>query len=599
MKSIPRLTHLLVPTWLLMFLLSPLSAAGAADQLDVQQQIWGFDGRAVADRFVPLSLLIVNVSDRPFDGELTLSKGGGVGGRVGAKIVKRLYLSPGSGGWVQFLPYMSGWWNTDWTLSWSQGSDRQDTKLMQPRTGRSACVILDDSDDPIQRPTKLKRFPDSLFPICAAATDALGVVALDHVPRWGPQRRKAFVNWLWRGGTVCVIHTPTGSFPHFEGDLAPLNAPSGRARAGAGLVVRHQITRQGMSQTDLTSLGLAQPTVDDERRKNRPLYDVAQMLSTLRRMTKPKHNWAAMFTLSVLYVVLICPVNWLVGRRKDYRLTLLLFIGFVAAFGWVFFSLGKRGYGERGAVHTLSYVRPATPGVHDVTQWGNVFVIAGAAYTITHDSEYNLYSTCLDMESVRGVLQNGVKGRFVVDMPLYSNREFVHRGQVAGDKLIDRIAAFRAGATLESLELVPGPGFPDSPEQIWAFHGDSMHQMRVGPNGLVTLTSHHTALDQFLEQVGQGYYGSNYGVYYDDRDEDAAAMRARLFPYLAKRLIAERALDCRRSASQGSEKVLAVQLFVVAKTPRSLHINGDQFGSQFGRTVYHVSLPRPEETELD
>jgi len=592
--------NLLLPALLLTLLLGQPFVAGAADRLDVQEQLWGFDGRVVPNRFVPLSLLIVNVSDRPFDGHLTLTKEGAVGGRIGARMVKRLYLSPGSRCWVQFLPYMSGWWNTDWRLSWKQGSDRQDTQLMQPRAGRSACVILDDTDDPIRRPTKLRQFPDSLFPVCAAATDALGVVVLDHVPRWGRQRREAFVNWLWRGGTVCVIHTPTGSFPSFEGDLAMFNTPSGRARVGAGLVIRHPITRQSMTQADLTDLGLTPPTVDDQQRtQNQPLYDVTQMLGTLRGMTKPKHNWPAMFTLSVLYVVLICPVNWLIGRRKDYRLTLLVFIVLVAAFGWVFFLLGKRGYGEKGAVHTLSYVRPAAPGVHDVTQWGNVFVTAGARHTITHDGEYNLYSTCMDMESVRGELHNGAKGQFIVDMPLYSNREFVHRGQVAGDKLIDRVAAFGAGETLESLTLVPGPGFPDSPEQIWACYGDNFHQMRLDPNGLITLVNRKISIEQFQQQAGQSHYGPYYDPYGGRRDEDAPEMRERLFPYLVKHLIAERGTDYRLSADPTTRETLPVQLFVVARTPESLHIKGDQFGSQFGRTVYHVSLPGLEEADLD
>ena len=592
--------NILAQALLLMLVLAPLSAAGAANQLDVQQQIWGFDGRVVPNRFVPLSLHIVNVSDRPFDGELTLTKASGVGGRIGAKMVKRLYLSPGKSCWVQFLPYMSGWWNTDWTLSWGRGSDRQSTRLIQPRTGTSACVILDDSDGPIERPTKLKRFPASLFPTCAAATDALGVVVLDHVPRWDPQRRKAFLNWLWRGGTVCVIHTPTGSFPHFKGDLAQLNAPAGRTHVGAGLVVRQPITRQDMSQANLTGLGPGQPATNDDQRHNQPVYDTTQVLSTLRGMAKPKHSWAAMFTLSVLYVVLICPVNWLVGRRKDYRLTLLLFVSLVAAFSCIFFVLGKRGYDETGAVHTLSYVRPASPGVHDVTQWSNVFVISGDAYTITHDSEYNLYSTYMDMESVRGVLHNGANGRFVVDMPLYSNREFVHRGQVDGDKLIDQVTAFSAGATLESLTLVPGPGFPESPEQIWACYGDYIHAMRVDPNGLITLTPGSNMIDQFAQSSGNLSYGRYYGSYYhQNRDEDASAIRARLFPHLANQLIAEKAKEYRLSSNPGSEKAMAVQVFVLAATPRSLHINSDQFGNQFGRTVYHINLPAPEDTELD
>jgi hypothetical protein len=71
---------------------SMLSHAAAATQLAVRQELWGFDGRVVQSRFAPLSLLIENISDKPFNGVLILTHNEG----SGAKLVERVYLAPGN-----------------------------------------------------------------------------------------------------------------------------------------------------------------------------------------------------------------------------------------------------------------------------------------------------------------------------------------------------------------------------------------------------------------------------------------------------------------------------------------------------------------------
>ena len=607
---------------LLALLLLPVAVAQAEAQLEVREQVWGFGGRVVPERFNPLSLLIVNVSDQPFQGALFLSQDSGVGGRIGARLVEATYLSPRSARWVQFYPFI-GDTDEQWTVSWGRGSARR-KKLTEPDSGPPACVMLADPDDPVQRTADLKQFSAALFPHCAAATDALDAVVLDHVPQWSPAQSKAFLNWLYRGGTVCVIHEPVGTFPRFAGDLAALNTALPRQHLGAGLVIRHGATRRQLTRETLAELGVWRPEAKADAERDTPFALTSRLLGALKGMTRPKHNWPVLLTLGALYVVLICPANWLLGLWKDYRLTSLAFVVCVAAFSVTFFTLGKRGYGEKATVHSISYARPAAGGVYDLTQWSNVFVTSGAEYTITHDSPYNLYSTGLDFETVPGVIQNGGGGRFVVDMPLFSTRSFVHRGQVKGGPLIARIIDFEAGARLEALTLEAGAGFPDPPRGIWAVYGGRVYALGAARNGQLSLRDRGMELELFAGEAGEYFYGRGYRWGRMSRDDDEApeVLRRKVLSALARGFIADLAgyrpeeagyvprpvpRSPRRRTTDREQDVAAelpatvgsVQLFVVAETPTAFHASGGQLGSEFGYTVYHQPLFPPEGTASD
>ena len=56
-----------------------LLAGLPARALEVQQELWGFDGRVVPGRFNPVSLLMANRSGAAFDGVLTLGPNLGFG----------------------------------------------------------------------------------------------------------------------------------------------------------------------------------------------------------------------------------------------------------------------------------------------------------------------------------------------------------------------------------------------------------------------------------------------------------------------------------------------------------------------------------------
>src|SRR5581483_5623718 len=95
-----------------------------------------------------------------------------------------------------------------------------------PRLAKYQRVILDDPNSVMSKGGQMKfHLPDNLFPPFATATDALQLVILDHVPRWEESRRQAFLDWLYLGGTVVVLHDSSGKFPDFAGPMSILKAP--------------------------------------------------------------------------------------------------------------------------------------------------------------------------------------------------------------------------------------------------------------------------------------------------------------------------------------------------------------------------------------
>ncbi|MEX2286053.1 MAG: hypothetical protein WD648_03125 [Planctomycetaceae bacterium] len=152
-----------------------LCAAKPLAALEIDEILWGYDGRVAVDCFNPLSVLVSNRSATAFDGSMTLWQKSVE--RVGARLVEPIYLSPNSSRWVQFYPYIKHG-SESWTL---QTSARQSFDVPDPAVADPASILLTDPDDFAASGSYVKRFPENLFPPMAGATDGLKAVVLDHV----------------------------------------------------------------------------------------------------------------------------------------------------------------------------------------------------------------------------------------------------------------------------------------------------------------------------------------------------------------------------------------------------------------------------------
>jgi len=570
-----------------LWMTTPLAA------LSVQETFWGFDGQIVPDRVNILSVLMANDTDMPFNGTLKLHKQSALQ-PLGATHVQECFVSPFGRRWVQFYTHNCER-DEEWVLSWGRGLN-QNTTLRTPRLGPPACVILVDRADPFARKMALKAFPEEIFPVTAAATDALDTLIIDHVPPWEPVRRQAFLEWLRRGGTVHLLADPKGSRLTFPAELAVLNVDLDRFRVGAGRVVRHQLTRGAIDPGRLAVKGF--PPLRLTQKSDWQAVDRIEdpVFRRLRGFTRADHNWWLIYVVALIYIVLVGPVNYLLGRKwRDFRLTILVFVGAVVLFSVVLERIGRRGHGEAAAVHALTYARPVGPDTYDVTQWLNAFVTRGAYYTVEHASPHSLYSTCQLEERVNGIIRNGKDGVFAVDMPLYSSRSFLHRGVMKGPELGLKVLRWEGGAVPGQLVLGFGAAFPTDAVEMWALAGERFLELKVQGTELRPAdVGQSKSQEEFLklEHVLGTADFTSFG-YYDDASDEVDVLksyRQLVRPLIAYSLGGGGAFQ--QNVTGRAPAPDCVQVFVLASRPESFALKGESFGRERGYVLYHVCVFR-------
>ena len=565
-----------------------LAAASPLYGLSVQEAIWGFDGQVVPDRINILSVLVANDTGLPFNRTLQLYKRSPIQ-RLGATHLKDCFIAPFGQRWVQFHTHNSES-NEEWVLSWGRGLT-ESTTLNSPRLGPPARVLLTDRSDPFARRISLKGFPEEIFPVTAAATDGLHSLVIDHVPQWEPVRRRAFLDWLHRGGTVHLLADPKGQRLEFPATLSVLNTDLDRFRGGAGRVVRHNLTRTKMDYQHLAARGFPSLKLQkqDDWQSITRIED--PVFRRLRNFTRADHNWWFIYIFALIYIVLIGPVNYLLGRKwRDYRLTILLFVGGVVVFSFVFERIGRRGHGESAAVYSLSYVRPVGPGTYDVTQWLNVFVTRGAYYHIEHPCPHNLYSTCQITERVNGAIRSGKDGTFAVDIPLYSSRAFLHRGIMKGPDLGLKIARWGGGGP-EDLVLGVGPEFPKDVLRMWAFAGGNFRELVASGSTLRTAGTTTRKADFLKLQSVLGSADFMPLGYPGEREKDVDVLKS--YRQMIKPLIAFSlggANAFRLNVTGDPPPTNCVQVFIMAKRHENFGLKENPFGTEKGYVMYHVCL---------
>ncbi len=563
-----------------------------ARALEIREARWGFDGHVVPERFAILSVLVQNPGPTAFDGEMALELSSGIGSPAGAPIVQPIYLSAGSARFVQFQPYVENE-NSSWSLRWGRGpKDRHN--LDAPTNAGPARVFLVDPESAFAAGLRMRTFPDDLFPTTIGATDGLDAVVLDHVPRWEVARREAFVDWIRAGGTVHLLLGAKGALPEFGNELAVLNGAGERTRIGAGAVVRHQIARADMSEKFLDEHG--SPPRDLETGKKIAIYAFDQtLLQKLAGMTKPKIVWWLIYLLTASYIVVVGPGHFLGARKMNYRVSILLFLGVVAAYAMSFAWAGRRGADETQRVHSVSIAHSLGGKRYDVMQWISAFVTHGDTYKLTHAAPANLYSVGSSNDAVRGQIRNGRDGIFAVDLPLYSSRPFVHRGVMEGDDTSVTVEQWKTdpGGKLTALTLLRGAAFPTPIEGLCIRHGDQFYAVNAS-GGRFELGTGERA-DAYFSKIGQVMNSTLNFNESGDESAETGALKKSISAFIARdlggldhlpHLIPPRPL----AADQA-------QLFVFVRVPEGFRLQGGDFKSESGLVLYVQDIFKPAAAE--
>ncbi|WP_437202635.1 hypothetical protein [Planctomicrobium sp. SH664] len=568
MRKLSR--RLLVP--ILFFCLLP--TVQAALQVE-RAPSWGFDGKIRLQRFNLLTIELVNASETPWEGDLLIEPVVGLSGGDMPIVQPGMYVEPHGRRRVQFLLYTPQ--IQQYRLKWGRRVD--ETYLIDEPTAATDPAVVEFI--PESSLTSLRssypRFIENDFPNSAAGLETLGGVLLNHVPAWNEAQQRAFRDWLWAGGRLELFQGADGQFPQFGSQLAELNDPTDLYHPGSGTVVRRHKSIQGEA-----------PPRQPPGQSNSISYSEWSLpqtiLSTLQSVTKPDHDWSAIFLLAIVYVLFLFPGCWLLGRKRgDYRIVVLAVLSVVALFSMAFRKIGARGYGEETAVDSVAIARMSADDRALVTQFSNLFVTEGDQYLVTHTQEGLTYSSGQQHESVLGRVLNRPRGSMFVDIPSFSGRTFVSCG-VARDPLPrPTITAFSQIGTLLELQLE----FPDN--SLWKddsaakailIHGNHVYSTTLSGKSFRFVTGGSTDLETAMETrlMHNAYYGRYYGSQNDERDL--------MWPLIAQDLGIDS--DAERNTFELPDDQLVLYLWT--RMPESFHVGGEQFPKQRGRVLHSWRL---------
>jgi hypothetical protein len=450
--------------WLLAIALTLLPAPTARAQsvveeddgdykpVDVTFAEFGFDERAVPGAFNVLSIQIRNNSTEPYEGTLRLRRLlSATGAWTDVEQTQPLYLSPLSVKLVQFFPFVLDT-SEEWEVRWGDTLD-ESYIVEQAALTSGARVLFNDPHRVSGVTLGLKGFREDHFPPTVTGTEGLALAVLDHLPEWEEPRRRAFRDWLYRGGVLHILQDLNGKFPEFP--IAELDTLSRPSRFGAGRIYWHEKPRAELTREFVydniyptvqgkpslvrsgTDRGFVDPTTTeffidlDRQYYSFTDWDSESLLTNrLKDLVRPQHNWYVIYAASGFYMLLLFPGGFLLARSKlDYRVGLVALLVIVAGFSWMFRQVGARGYGELTKTLTAAIARPLPDGRFDIELWSSLFVTEGGNYSISHNGESGTYSTTQNTERIDGQASIGRRATLTSDMPQFTFRTLAHRTQ--------------------------------------------------------------------------------------------------------------------------------------------------------------------------
>ncbi len=598
-------------------------------QVRIVEVVWGFDGRVVPGQFMPLSILVDNLSDEPIEARATLVSTSGVLREVGGTAIQPVFLGPNSRRWVQFYPYILGRMATwKFTLITAEKTHTFDD-IDQPRavfdnSGSSdqnapqslPAVILDPTGVLSKQPTSIKHMPAEIFPPYATATHGLYAMFLDHVPDWEAPRQEALLSWLKSGGRLHLLLDQNNQTLRFSGSLATLNEPFPEFTVGTGTVTRHdfqraQLTIQTVAPV-VTPPELSPEDIDDLKAFNQgPSFgsnwrtgqiDDDEMFSELRQLTQPDHSWGLIFLLSLCYVGLIFPGCWILSRQRTlhFLVTYGAIAGLAAVFSLFFLIIGRRGYGETTSVHTLAIARGEDETHWSFFEYSTLFVTAGDNYTIDSKDQQALLASGANEESVDADITSGNTASFASRIPPFSNQALLSRRRLAADDWKLAITGFsQSGSELTSLTLAFGDKFPAGKDvQCFILHGRDVHGTTIdATRKQLTLTNSRQRLRDFCQPdiadraVG---LGTSFGFAPEREPELDPVSKCfkEALPRLAQRSLID---DCVQNVGKFRLPEGRIRLLVYAPIPDSMQLSVSADARSNGRILFVRDLPLSSE----
>ena len=379
-----------------------------------------------------------------------------------------------------------------------------------------------------------------------------------------------------------------GTFPEFTSELAIFNSPLDEQPIGQGLVVR-SADRDAALKSANDTLGESFVALASTYGWNLG----ENILQSLKSVSIPKHNWWVINVMSIIYVGLVFPGWYLLSRgSRNYRTTILAFLGLAVLFTFAFNLVGRRGYGESTTVNTLAVARKIDGSLYDVFSWTDVFVTGGDKYALQFEGEGHLFATASLAEKVAALIDNGLEGQFLADIPLYSSRAFMHRGAVNGPEWKVEVVAdgeLPASLATEDIRFKITPP-PSRGSNIYAVIGEGLY--RATKEGDSYRLIWNKAVNQSLKPeklFGNNYNYARYG--YQQPEVDVSAVYNKLkFPAVSRDLgfSLRNSMSVRIPSDQ-------LRLLIYDDLPEGFSVKHPDLGTSQGKVLYSldVRLPKP------
>lgn len=590
----------------------------------VVEHIWGFDGRVQPGQFNPLSVLLDNQTDEAVEVQAILQRSQNPLTRSGGRYVEPVFLAPAARRWVLFYPYVANSLEADWILTINGGNYRNQKigEFQKPSLSIKTdfdksdplpqVVILDPAGRLSSRPTSLKHLPEEVFPPYATATFGLHTVFLDHVPDWEQPRQAAFMSWLRNGGRLHLLKNPRNERPRFTGELSDLNQPMTRFVIGSGVVVRHEIQREDVSE-DLVkrnvSLDVLQGPLDEiekEFEEGQQNFNVSSFTDTepssiddnlfrrMRELTFPDHNWALIFLLALCYIGLIFPGCYLLSKKKElhFLTTYGAIVGLSLLFSLIFLFIGRRGYGESTTLQTLAVAR-AEDGQHwSVFQWNALFVTSGDEYAALGADQQGLFSTANTMDEEEVVISRGNEAKIQMRIPPFTSQTFVSRRRIASaDWGLSIDAVDVTPDSLVNLSLSTGPGFPGQKgDSFYVLYRRRIYSLSFRPDeGKLTELGRRQYLARFCtpKYDFNNAWAPAIGVPETDQRTEAERFFDESLPQLARRSLLDDLANRPREFELPADRI---RLFVYTEIPDEFVIPVSAPTQNTGRILFVKDL---------
>lgn len=549
--SLPR--SLFILGFALVFLNS-----GHSEALEVKEARWGFADGVKIGHFNPVFALVYNDSKTEnFDGQMII-RPGHFGPTRGVVETKQVFLAPQTSRWVKFAPLVDSL-AQDWKIQW--GSGPKDWFPMPNLVTAEKCWIFPCAK--INQIAQIEGFRsclDSFWPSDVALTHGVDSVFLDHEPDWTADQEKAFLDWLYLGGKVHILKGNDSLHPKFFRKLKILNGKEAMKRWGSGFIVRHslhgfQLTVKAIKNSH--AKGLIPDYVNSDNREYVNKYLLNSLASA---RPKPQHRWTLIFSLCVLYLVLIGPVNYLISRKtKGYKPGLAFLLVNLVIFTVSFYFLGRRGYKESTLHYKIEFAQSLGDGSFDIQSWNHLFVVDSGEYLLKQNSSAGFYGAQADAESRLGFVENGQPGQFNTKIPLFSSRSYLarHRASLNGPLLgpvLERVVKPKL-----QFEIEKGPAYP-AEATAWVLYENKVYALRDVGDRLVCIGLEHDDIHPFFN--GSSYYFSRFD--FNDRTEDEIWTNMKKEAQIA---LHEFALDISDPYGEGRARMHDIHVVIRAESP--------------------------------